>query len=305
MAAQRKWIWYAGALVVVVVLAAAAVLVLQRPDGAQGRTHPVVVKVDNAPAARPPTGIGEADLVYVEPVEGGLNRLAAVFATNKPDVVGPVRSARETDLQLAPEFGRPVLAFSGAAPELLPLIEQAGLVEASPEQAPEAYFRDENRSIPHNLYVRPDRLPSGQAWSPQDSFDFGAAPGGGVPTAHREVRYPSSSVAFDWSPEQGRWLVSMDGQPFETTDSGRVGASTVIVQTVPVRDSSFEDSRGSISPFAETVGSGAATILRDGQAFEARWSRPSAAEPTTYTTPTGQPIPLAPGNVWTVLTAER
>ncbi|WP_460959803.1 DUF3048 domain-containing protein [Parasphingorhabdus pacifica] len=304
MAFKRRWAWLVGALVVVAVLVVAATIVLQRTNGAVNGAGPVtVVKVDNAPAARPPTGIGAADLVYVEPVEGGLNRMAAVFASEKPEVVGPVRSARETDLRLLPELGRPALAFSGAAPELLPLIEDAQVLDASPARVPDAYYRDDSRSIPHNLYVRPDQLPRGEVWSAEEAFRFGDAPGGGQPTQHREVRYTASSVGFDWSDGQRRWLVSMDGQPFETADSGRAAAANVIVQTVPVRESSFEDSEGSVSPFADTVGSGEATVLRDGQSFQARWSRPSVEATTTYTTPEGEPMPMAPGNVWIVLTA--
>lgn len=300
----RRGTWIVIVLVAAVALVVACVAAVRQYAAPEQQAQPVlVVKIDNVPAARPPTGLGAADLVYVEPVEGGLNRLAAVFVANKPPVVGPVRSARETDLLLLPEFGRPTLAFSGAAPELVPRIDQASLVNASAERIPDAYFRDDSRPVPHNLYVRPEKLPPGEAWSPSTAFQFGAAPAGGAPTTHREVRYTSSSVAFDWSPEENRWVVSMDGEPYTTTDTGRAAASTVIVQAVPVRESSFKDSLGSSSPLADTVGEGTATVLRDGRAFEARWSRPSVNDPTRYTTPSGEPFPLAPGQVWTVLTA--
>ena len=51
----------------------------------------------------------------------------------------------------------------------------------------------------------------------------------------------------------------------------------------------------------QTTGTGTATVLRDGKAYDARWSRPSEHEGTTYTTPSGQPMTFAPGQVWIVL----
>ena len=93
----------------------------------------------------------------------------------------------------------------------------------------------------------------------------------------------------------------MDGKPYAAQDTGRVGASTVVLQQVPMRDSAFRDVAGSPSPLAETVGSGNATVLRDGKAFPAHWSRPSPQAATTYTTPDGAPLPFAQGQVWTVL----
>ncbi|WP_345033500.1 DUF3048 domain-containing protein [Kutzneria kofuensis] len=66
----------------------------------------LVVKIDNVAAARPQTGLTMADVVYVEPVEGGLTRIAAVYLGKLPPVIGPVRSARETDIDLLGQYGR-------------------------------------------------------------------------------------------------------------------------------------------------------------------------------------------------------
>src|SRR5436190_6287731 len=61
----------------------------------------LAVKIDNTAASRPRIGIDKAAVVYVEPVEGGLTRLLAVFSTGAgalPGEVGPIRSARESDV---------------------------------------------------------------------------------------------------------------------------------------------------------------------------------------------------------------
>src|SRR5262245_57204486 len=85
----------------------------------------LAVKIDNLVDARPQTGVSHADIVYVLPVEGGLSRLMAVFSSDFPPVVGPVRSARLQDLQVLQQFGRPGFAYSGAAPPDLPVINRA------------------------------------------------------------------------------------------------------------------------------------------------------------------------------------
>jgi hypothetical protein len=257
----------------------------------------LAVKIDNAAAARPQTGLSAADVVYVEPVEGGLTRLVAVYTTKRPLLVGPVRSARQTDVELLAQFGRPVLAYSGAAPEVLPLL--APLVNASPQEVPDAYIRDPQRQAPHNLYVRPAALPvSGvDSWLPQT----GAAPPGGVPISNHQIHYAAASYEVTWS--NGHWLLSMDGTPLMSTESGRVSAVTVIVQRVTVNTGGhIEDVSGSPSPVAVTTGSGPATVLRDGMSFDATWSRPTASDPTSFTTQNGTTLPVATGSVWIMLT---
>lgn len=268
---------------------------------ATGPQPVLAVKIDNVPDARPPVGIAAADLVYVEPVEGGFSRLLTIFAGDLPPLVGPVRSARETDAELLPQFGHPTLAYSGAAPELLPRIDAAPLTDASDSHQPAAYSRDGARPVPHNLFLHPAELPPGADWPAQNRPVVGPTPAGGTPTDHYEVRYPSATVAFHWSPEQQRWQVSMDGDPYAAVDTGRLGTSTVVVQRVRERESAIRDTKGNPSPIAETVGTGPVTVLRDGRAFEGTWSRPAPDAAPTYTGPSGEPLPVGPGQVWIVL----
>ncbi|MDX3357450.1 DUF3048 domain-containing protein [Streptomyces sp. ME01-24h] len=264
----------------------------------------LAVKIDNVGPARPHTGLDRADLVYVEQVESGLTRLLAVFSSRMPERVGPVRSARESDLELLRQFGRPALAFSGAQSGLLPVVAAAPVDDVSPARVPGAYLRDVSRPAPHNLYATPERLLAAapDASTARDiGFRFGAAPPGGIPERDRTVRYPNGSVGLHWSAEGNRWLVSFDGEPATTTDGDRLGAPTVVVQYVTVRPSGFHDRWGNTSPYSETVGAGQAVVLRDGTSYDARWSRPDPASGTRFTTPGGQPVNFAPGQVWVVL----
>ncbi|MFH9396971.1 DUF3048 domain-containing protein [Streptomyces sp. NPDC017413] len=272
-----------------------------------GRAAVLAVKIDNVAPARPHTGLERADIVYVEQVEAGLSRILAVYSSALPPVIGPVRSARETDLELLRQFDRPALAFSGAQSRLLPFVDRAPLDPVPPSKAPGAYFRDPDRPAPHNLYLRPQRIPfeaSEVNAVGELGLEPGAPPPGGERVDSRTVRYPSASVTFTWSAERERWLVSLDGSPARTTADDRLGAGTVVVQDVTVRPSDFRDRSGNTSPFTETVGSGDAVVLRDGRAYEARWARSAADADTVYTTPDGQRVDLAEGPLW-ILYAPR
>lgn len=319
----RKWLGrelVAAVAVVAVVVAVVAVLIVVGGDDEAGspgtpptsdppstssvpRTAaPLAVKIDNVAAARPQTGLGSADVVYVEPVEGGLTRLVAVYyGAPPPPVVGPVRSARRTDIELLRQFGTPVLAYSGAAPELLPALRSARLVGASPAEFPSAFYRNRDRPVPHNLYLRPRRLPGGPMQPAGKPLEFGAVPGGGVATTSQAARFRSARFGFTWSPGDGRWLLSMDGSPLVSTESGRISASTVVLQKVRVIASEVADRQGAVSPVARTVGSGDAAVLRDGRRFTGTWSRPSANSPTTFRTKAGKALSLAAGPVWVLL----
>lgn len=262
----------------------------------------LAVKIDNVRAARPQSGLDAADIVYAEQVEGGLSRLMAVYATKFPDTVGPVRSARESDLELLRQFNEPTLAFSGAHSKLLPLMDEEPLRAVTPSDAPDAYFRGTDKSAPHNLYLRPERLvdspPGADALT--TGFRYGPAPMGGTPENSRTIRYPAARFTFTWSQSEQRWQVSMDGTPTVMTDGTRVTASTVVVQHVTVRESRFRDFLGSNTPYTETVGSGRAEILRDGRAFDAKWERKTATDGTDFTTRNDEPLNFAKGQVWVV-----
>ncbi|WP_344013702.1 DUF3048 domain-containing protein [Streptomyces thermospinosisporus] len=275
-----------------------------REPGPDGRIGPSVlaVKIDNSRGARPHTGVEDADVVYAEQVEGGLSRLMAVYATRLPDRVGPVRSAREADLELLRQFDRPVLAFSGAQSKLKPLIEAAPLTPVTPESFSGVYARGAGRPAPHNLYLRPGRLmdrPAG-AEALTTGFRFGRPPAGGTPEDSRTVRYPAARFTFTWSATDSRWLVSQDGSPALTTGGEQLAPATVVVQYVTVRASKFQDFLGNNTPYTETVGAGKALVLRGGKAYEARWKRPAAGDGTTFTTEEGERMNFARGQVWVV-----
>jgi Protein of unknown function (DUF3048) N-terminal domain/Protein of unknown function (DUF3048) C-terminal domain len=246
----------------------------------------LAVKIDNIVNARPQTGLTRADIVYVLPVEGGLSRFLAVFSSHYPPVIGPVRSAREDDLELLRQFGRPAFAYSGATATLLPYIQRTARIVNLYSGITHGYYRDNSRIAPYNLYAHTRQLLAqarGASKARDIGFRFGPPPPGGKATRSASVSYPAASFRFTWSANKGRWLVSMDGTPARTTDGGRLSPATVVIQHTTVRTSRFLE-YGKPPPYAESIGSGTALVLRDGKAWTTHWSRPDANAGTTFTT---------------------
>jgi hypothetical protein len=261
----------------------------------------LIFKIDNVAQARPPTGLAKADVVYLFPVDGGLSRIFAVFSSQIPPVVGPVRSSRAEDLQLLRQFGRPAFAFSGAQPHLLPVVEHARIVDLY-SGIVGGYYRDNGRIAPYNLYAKTRRLlaeAKGASRARNIGFRFGQAPAGGAPTRSYSVSYPAAAFTFRWSPGQHRWLSWMDGKPALQAEGGQLGGATVVIQSVVVGASHFRE-LGIKPPYASTVGSGLAVVLRDGRAYHVHWSRPRADGGTSFTLPSGAPMRFARGQVWVV-----
>lgn len=263
----------------------------------------LAVKFDNSRKARPHRNLDKADIVYVEKVEGGLSRLMGVYSGRSSSSVGPVRSARESDVELLRQFGHPALAYSGVRGSLTEYLKNSPIRVRPHGKGRGAYFRDPKRPAPHNLFVRPKALldTAPNTGGPTDiGFRFGAAPAGGAPTDSRTVRYSAATHTFGWSPALKRWQVSFDGSPARLTDGSRMSAPTVVIQHVDMPASKYRDVNGALTPYVKTVGKGRATVLRDGRAYETRWSRPDADSGTSFTLSNGHRMPFARGQVWVV-----
>ncbi|MBB2915005.1 hypothetical protein FHS43_006320 [Streptosporangium becharense] len=268
----------------------------------------LAVKIENTSAGKPQLGLRSADIVYVEQVEAGLTRLMAIFSSKIPAKIGPVRSARISDLHIVPQFGKPAFAYSGAQTKMLPIIAQASLFDVSDSRAPGAYFRQPGRVAPYNLFANTRQL---LAKAPSASkakdvgFTFGDAPEGGVPRKAYTVKYPAARFTFAWSQAAGKWLIWQDGEKDMAAEGGQLGAPTIVVQYTKTERSQFHDKNQSYTPLVHTTGEGNAIVLRDGQAFKARWSREKEEDGTVFTTPGGEPMNFAPGQVWVVLASRK
>ena len=273
---------------------------------AGGADKPVlVVKFDNTPNAQPHSGLASADIVYVEEVEFGLTRIAAVFSSVLPRNVGPIRSARISDIDLLAQFGKPAFAYSGAQHKMRPLLAAASIYDVSGDKGPAGYYRDPRRRAPYNFFGVPKALLArapGASKAQDIGFVFsGTAPSGGTPAKSVTAPYPDSSATFVWNSKLQSFDVVLNKRPARATEGGTQHAATVVIQYVAQHDSGFGDKFGGKPPKLETVGTGTGIVLRNGRSYAVSWSRPSATSGTSFTGADGQPLPFAVGQVWVAL----
>jgi len=273
----------------------------------------LVVKIDDTSLARPQIGLEAADLVYIEQVEGGLTRLAAIFSSVIPQNIGPVRSARISDIDILSQYGKVIFAYSGAQSAMLSVIANSNLWDYGAQRSsPTIYTRDQTRPAPYNMVLRGDLLFEKAKADERDiavsksvGWNFGDAPAGGVSIDSVSVRWPAAKYEATWSDTEKRWLLSNAGVANYAASGKQLGATTFVIQNVEMSDSIYRAADGSYTPLSETIGAGSGYILRDGRSFKANWSRPTAEAGTTWTLADGSEINFAAGSIWVALTDRK
>ncbi|MFM2127497.1 MAG: hypothetical protein RIQ86_10, partial [Actinomycetota bacterium] len=254
----------------------------------------------------PQVGIDKADLIYIEQVEGGLVRLAALFSSKLPDYIGPVRSARISDIDLLAQFGKVAFFYSGAQSKLYPVIKEANLFDiGAMHESPKIYTRDPDRIAPYDMVLYgPEvkkRIADLDVATTKDfGFTFGDLVKKGRKISSVKVNWPAASYSANWNGKS--WDLLHNGKADVTSDGIQISPSTFIIQTVVITDSEYQDKLGGVTPLSITVGEGTGWVLRDGFAIKAKWNRPDASSGTTWSDLDGNEIKMAAGQVWVALT---
>ena len=266
----------------------------------------LIVKLDNTHNAQPHAGLKYADVVYLEEVEYGITRIAAVFNSKVPTRIGPVRSARITDIDLTAQYGSPAFAFSGVQHKMWPVIKAAPLIDVSPNADAANYSRDHSRRAPYNYFLNGVGALTFATEASLDKdmgfvFSSEVPPGGTVNTGAK-MTWSEAAAQFTYDPATGLYKIKLNGYPARAEeDNGGQNAATVVIQNVKQTASKYFDKGGGNTPHAETIGTGTAVVLRDGMSYNVTWSRPSADVGTTFTMADGSPMPFKPGQQWIVL----
>ena len=291
--------------------------------GAATNRKPLLIKIDNAPAARPHYAITQADMVFEIIVEGGVTRLAAVFQAQDPATIGGVRSARLVDRSLTPMV-RGALVYSGTSAYAWSLIskdaDQGKYVELSADHA-QGYFRVNFRAAPYNLFTSAanqrqnlkqlgaetaNDIPKWAFLVSQDHPAALAGMTGGVPATEITIPYraDTSAVSYQYDAATktyarfqnaaGRAVRDVDAltnKPVAATD-------VVIIQTEIWDVPDIVDAAGALSNDMRMTGTGPATVFRDGLRQEGIWSRKDDNAPFTFKNAAGEQILLSPGQPW-------
>jgi hypothetical protein len=267
----------------------------------------LAVKVDNYVQARPQSGLDDADIVFEEPVEGGITRYVAIFQCEEAPTVGPIRSARNIDIGILGQFGHPLLASMGGIEPVLgniansPIIENDLLTDSSVVQNPPG------RYPPYDTYAATSALWDLQPTKhtpPSPVFGFSATPPAGTPATSISIAYPYSDVVWNYDPTTMQYLRFYGPFPDLLADATPNSAANVIVQVVQVTYGPWvENDLGALEVQANLYqnASGPAEVFRNGQEITGTWSRNSLDQPTKFVSSSGTPITLQPGRTWVEL----
>jgi hypothetical protein len=284
----------------------------QPPPNGQVPARPALaVKVENLPSARPQYGLGGADVIYEEPVEGGITRFIVVYQCHDTPRIEPIRSGRIVDPDIVRQFGaHPLFAYAGAIQPAVAAIDSSSLVDVGVNRAPaSAYPRDGARAAPHNLMSSTTALYAAgiEEHAPQEApppvFTFGKLPASGQPATAVHIPYTYSDVTWTWEPGAQQWARSYaDTGPATLGDGGQIMAANVVVMKVVMYPSPYvEDATGAHENLLTLTGTGPAQVFRDGTVVTGTWNRPSLSQTTRYVDSTGNVIPLSPGPTWVEL----
>ncbi|WP_430007639.1 DUF3048 domain-containing protein [Metabacillus idriensis] len=131
------------------------------PSGEKAEQRAFAVMINNHPAARPQSGLHQADLVYEVLSEGNITRFLAVYQSNQPAVIGPVRSAREYYVDLSTGYDA-VFISHGWSPQAKETLEKGnndylnGLFYDGT-----LFWRATFRKAPHNSYISAENIKEG------------------------------------------------------------------------------------------------------------------------------------------------
>jgi hypothetical protein len=282
---------------------------LPAPGGKVPERPALAVKVENLPAARPQYGLAQADVVYEEPVEGGITRFIAIYQCAGATRIEPIRSGRLLDPLIVMQYGQhPLFAYAGAIQWVVNEVDSSSLIDVGIDHG-SGYWRDPNRYAPHNLVDDSANLwASGVALhapstAPSPVFQYGKLPHGARPAASIHIGYQVSGVIWTWMPKVGVWARSYtDTGPATLADGGQIMTPNVVVMRAVMFATPYvEDITGSHENSLVLTGSGPLQVFRNGTVINGSWKRSNLSQTTQLLDAKGHQIPLAPGQTWVEL----
>ena len=276
------------------------------PTGLPERPALVVKVGNNDGRSLPQVGLEVADIVYEVMVENYVTRFIAVYHSELPEAVRPVRSARSSDIDLLANLDRPIFAYWGSnagVAEEVGEAERLGLLQARSTvgRGQEHFHRDDSRKAPYNGVLDPVSVVNsldGLTPPPGPIISYGPVPASAVRTFGVRWTTANRDIAFVWDTGSERWIRYQDGVLHFDANGVPLAADNVLKLTVGYRRSDAD----SISPQLLSVGSGDGWLFRDGTVTGIVWSRQFIADGwTILDDDTGQLLHLDQGSTWVLM----
>lgn len=271
----------------------------------------LMVKIDNALPAQPQSGIELADAVTEILVEDRTTRFVAMFHYSDAEYLGPIRSLRPADLQIATALGA-TMVNTGAQPWVTAMANARNVPRVTFFDS--IMYRIEERNLPHNVYGStlgfrdfadergfPDDAPT--PWLPFGEWPLPPDPAMTVKltwvAGHNEVEWHYNSATQRYE----RWFRG-DYQEWidQEGEGARIDAETLIVIATrfyiahPPSGAS-----GSAVPAVDSVGEGKAWVFSHGRVWEGTWQRDNEREPFQFFDEFGHEATVPAGKIWVSL----
>jgi hypothetical protein len=276
------------------------------PGGQVPKRPALAFKVDNYPAARPQSGLTGADVVFEEPVEGGITRLVAVFQCQSAKLVGPIRSARAVDVPILDQLSKPLLVHAGGINPVISLLNSGNLINDDVFTHASIVQHVPDREAPYDTYAS-----TAAAWAlnpfdttpPVPLYTYSATAPTGTPVSSVHIPFSSTNDnIWTWSAITGEWLLTIGGVSANTADGTRIGVSDIVVQTVHITYGPWlENSEGGLEVQSQLVGFGPLAVFRNGEEITGTWQRAALSDTTKLLASDGSTIALQPGKTWVEL----
>ncbi len=261
----------------------------------------VVVSIDNLKAARPQSGLSQADIVYEVPAEGGITRYQALFYSQRPDRIGPVRSTRPYIVDIARGW-QGLYVHCGWSEDAKKYL-QSGVVDYLNELTYSKYFaRDKSRKAPHNLYTTAENiylfLTEKDKSTEQQvaAFPFYQAGDTVMGEAAESItfKYPTVTNRYEYSSTDGLYYRYVaDKEQRDANNDAWISCANILVQKV---SSKVLDSAGRLK--VDMTAGGEAMLFTGGQVQTGTWKRDSLDSNTIFLAADGSQFTLTPGQTW-------
>lgn len=251
------------------------------PVSEESLPRPLAVMINNAPAARPQSGVSEADILYEILAEGGITRLIGIFQSHTGVVkIGPIRSIRPYLLDIGESYGG-VTVHAGGSPAAYAILQHEKKADLDEIGRAGAYFwRDSARKAPHNLYSNSAKLLEGaeklgfatSVKVPEYLFndpDYIPVDGEQAPEFSVSYLLKSYKVDYKYVAERQTYQRYVNGKPhLDLNNDNPVEASNVMIIGA---DHKVLDDVGRLQIDVELGGE--ALLFQRGQVTKGRWSR--------------------------------
>lgn len=255
-----------------------------------------IASIDNKSEARPQSGMDKADMVIEMIAEAGITRFMAFFHSKAAPLVGPIRSARYYFAYIAKAYNTP-FAHAGGSSRALNLIDELKIPDLDEiYNSSQAFWRDNSRKMPHNLYTSTERMVAeaqrkGLTMSSLPNPPKGDMPQGSANSNVSLTYSPYYKVTWQW--QDGKYLRSVNGKLHTMKDGASLTTDNIVIISTPHRDVVTDVLRTDI----DIIGNGPAQFLRDGQLYAGTWKKASANDHFEFMVD-GQPFKFKEGVTW-------